>query len=83
MEKFGIFELLDALSAVLDGKNDAPPPDETSAETPAKPPAEPTAVDASFLPPDYAASAQEGGALSSFLSRHDETVKRIEKKKPT
>ena len=83
MEKFGIFELLDALSAVLDGKNDAPPPDEPPAETPDKSRAEPTAVDASFLPPDYAGSTQEGGALSSFLSRHDETVKRIEKKKPT
>ena len=82
MEKFGIFELLDALSAVLDGKNDAPPPEEHPAETPDKTPEKPTAVDASFLPPDYAGSAQEGDALSSFLSRHDETVKRIEKKKP-
>ena len=82
MEKFGIFELLDALSAVLDGKTDAPPPEEAPAEKPDEPPAAPTAVDASFLPPDYAASTQEGGALSSFLTRHDETVKRIEKKKP-
>lgn len=76
MEKFGIFELLDALSAVLDEKTDAPPPEET--------PAEPTAVDASFLPPDYTGSAVGDGenAISSFLSRHDKTVKRIEKKNP-
>lgn len=81
MEKFGIFELLDALSAVLDGETDAPPSEETPVETHA----EPSVTDASFLPPDYTGNvpADGGTAISSFLSRHDETVKRIEKKKPT
>ena len=80
MEKFGIFELLDTLSAILDDEN-APrsaPPAAAAPETQDPPPAPPDVKDRSFLPPNYNAAKS---TLSSFLEKHDETVKRIEKKK--
>ena len=64
MEKFGIFELLDALSAILSGENgptDSPKP---PAEAPAAPSKEP----------------QGSAALSSFLARHDSVSKKIDGK---
>ena len=74
MEKFGIFELLDTLSAILGEGSDT--------SEAAKPQSAPSVTDVSFLPPDYTGGAAEGGgAISSFLNKHDETVKRIGKKK--
>ena len=79
MEKFGIFELLDALSALTaQNEGNKPAPD-----------------DASYRPPDYAApvspkqernpdspGTEEGGeALSAFLARHDAIVRKIDEKK--
>ena len=74
MEKFGIFELLDTLSAIVEEDGD-----KKEAENQEK--ADPS--DKAFAPPDYPAAAQgeRGEALSSFLTRHEEIVKRIDKKK--
>lgn len=86
MEKFGIFELLDALSALTAPQN-AP-----AQETPAQ-------GNVDYLaPPAYAASPKESekpenpfaafppseekqDALSAFLARHDEASRRIDGKK--
>ncbi len=76
MEKFGIFELLDTLSAIIGSENGVPAAPEKKTE--------PSVTDSAFLPPDYtgAKTAESGKqALSSFLSRHDETVRKIGKKK--
>ena len=70
MEKFGIFELLDTLSAIVGDAAEPPSDGETHA---------PSVTDAAFLPPDYT----DGGntrAVTSFLDRHDKAVKRIGKK---
>ena len=76
MEKFGIFELLDTLSAILTGENGAP-----AAEAPAKP----STDDAAFQPPSYSGAQPEeqaaNPALSSFLAHHDEVSKKIDGKK--
>ncbi len=75
MEKFGIFELLDALSAFTDAAQEekSVPPAATT----------PSEQDAAFAPPDYAAPQSETGthqsALSSFLSRHEALSKKIDK----
>ena len=69
MEKFGIFELLDTLSALILPEEKQPEPEKA-----------PHAEDAAFAPPDYQGpSAPPAGAsaLSSFLDRHDRTVKQI------
>ncbi len=82
MEKFGIFELLDTLSAIMESGSDAPAAENTPpAAEENGPPAPPAATDTAFLPPDYALGDERNRAFSDFLSRHDETVKRIEKKK--
>lgn len=71
MEKFGIFELLDALSALT--------------ETDEKPePSQPRTPDGAFAAPDYGLPAQEppaGGqtALDGFLSRHEAAKNRVKK----
>ncbi len=81
MEKFGIFELLDTLSAILgDGEDASSPAEEKSA--PAEEhtdPTRPDAADAAFLPPAYDANGQ--ATLSAFLDRHDAIARRVEKKK--
>ena len=75
MEKFGIFELLDTLSAILIGENG-----EKAPETP--PLERPSMQDPAFSPPAYS-GAQTGTeqstntALSSFLARHDSVSKKI------
>lgn len=81
MEKFGIFELLDALSA-LTAREDAP-------AAPPKP------EDAAFRPPAYSAEsgaasapaareeppeAQRQSALGDFLARHDAIARKAHKK---
>lgn len=76
MEKFGIFELLDALSALT-----AP-----DAEKPSDEPTRPQTSDPVCRPPSYGQippeqpSPQKDGALSSFLARHDEIAGRVDKK---
>ena len=76
MEKFGIFELLDALSALTE--QNAPP-----AEEPAPSPRQP---DGTFDPPVYAndpppkAGGREADALAGFLARHDAVARKAEKK---
>lgn len=73
MEKFGIFELLDALSA-LSAEN--APSEKSTAET----------GDKAFDPPVYGgdephkASGKESDALSGFLARHDAMARKAEKK---
>ena len=76
MEKFGIFELLDALSAMTEAPKEEA--QGAQAETPPKRP------DASFAAPAYGAApppAQETeqSALDSFLARHDALAKRAKK----
>ena len=70
MEKFGIFELLDTLSALIMPEEDR--------SAPAEPP---HATDKAFAPPAYGGEADMpppgASALSSFLDRHDKTVKNI------
>ncbi len=68
MEKFGIFELLDALAAMTES---APPAEQK--RTP----------DAAFDAPAYGEEVRrdpEGGtAVGGFLARHDETSRRVKK----
>ena len=90
MEKFGIFELLDALSALASAgkepQDSARPDANTSAFAP---PAYPAGYDANLnargaagdnagtdapLPP----VRQQGDALSDLLSRHDKLSKKID-----
>ncbi len=80
MEKFGIFELLDTLSAIMEKDAPAPPPADGPSATPPDAPATPSVEDRSFLPPDYA-GGESSAALSSFLSKHDELARRAAKKK--
>lgn len=71
MEKFGIFELLDALSALT--------------ETDEKPePAPPRTPDGAFSAPDYGLGeaplpAGTGNAVDGFLTRHEAARKRVKK----
>ena len=78
MEKFGIFDLLDALSAITEAETDAPEPEPA--------PARPATDDAAFAPPPYAAptgpaAAGTNTALSSLLERHERLSKKIDGKK--
>lgn len=68
MEKFGIFELLDALSAISPPIS---PPKEAGESTP-------RTDDAAFAPPSYAPATD---ALQTLLEKHDAASKRIGKKK--
>ena len=76
MEKFGIFELLDTLSAFA-----APDPESTAEET------KPQQTDGVFAPPPYATvdsgedPSGEAAALASLLERHDRIAKKIDGKK--
>ncbi len=69
MEKFGIFELLDALSAMTDT-----PAEENKARTP----------DEAFAPPTYGMPASEppartNSAFEGFVARHEEARGRVKK----
>ena len=69
MEKFGIFELLDTLSALILPEAGPPSPDPG-----------PNAADGAFAPPAYKAPSKttpEQSAISAFLDRHDRAVKQI------
>ena len=67
MEKFGIFELLDTLSALM-SENSAP-------QTPE--PQTPSPLDSAFSPPSY--GEKQTGALQDLLEKHDKMSRRIDK----
>ena len=76
MEKFGIFELLDALSAITETLEPPTPPlSETEKRTP----------DAAFSVPDYGTELPpppqetEAHAIDNFLARHDAFSKKAKK----
>lgn len=79
MEKFGIFDLLDTLSALVEqesGSLEKPPQEKTV----------PKAQDAAFAPPAYgteqtAPQQGQGSAISSLLDRHDALSRKIDGKK--
>ena len=68
MEKFGIFELLDALSAMTE---------RTAVEKSPEPASAPTPENAAFQPPAYTAPqtdetpSPKTSALNAFLKKHD------------
>lgn len=94
MEKFGIFELLDALSALFPQEAGEPFSDGTQANSGATEDAADHAPspDPAFAPPDYGASPdsaaakpapeQDNTALGSLLARHETLSRRISEKKP-
>ncbi len=78
MEKFGIFELLDTLSALTADKEPAEPTAPAAAnKTPGQ--------DEAFAPPAYGAQPAKGrtgaDALQGFLSRHDAVARKADGKK--
>ena len=87
MEKFGIFELLDTLSAFMtasapQGEEQEEPAEQVKAAETVKP----NHGDSAYQPPQYGAEEQTsaqsilGGkdALDSFLQRHDAISKKID-----
>ncbi len=92
MEKFGIFELLDALSAAMPAEKDAPVSAKREEAAPGK---RPDAGESAFLPPTYAAPEnkepakgaesfpprEKGNAASALLERHETMSRRIDKNK--
>lgn len=78
MEKFGIFELLDALSALTAQK-------EEQASPPAEQTAERKRPDETFVPPSYGEAqsappaAHDADALAGFLARHDAVARKAKK----
>ena len=97
MEKFGIFELLDALSALTAPQNASAPENPAPQNAPA--PENPANQHDYFAPPAYAATPKESetpkqdpfavfppseeksDAYSAFLARHNEASRRIDGKK--
>ena len=80
MDKFGIFELLDALSQIATDREESEPPLQNA------PAQRPSPDDKSFLPPDLQGENTDvknlqRNALSSLYERHDSISKRIDKKK--
>ena len=74
MEKFGIFELLDALSALTQEPEKEPEPTDPAFEPPIYPPAEgKEAPDARMIKTDQ--------ALEGFYARHAAVAKKATKKK--
>ena len=90
MEKFGIFDLLDTLSAIM--ATDSPAKSEATEEK--APPTsgdtgviQPKQSDGAFAPPSYLAGENgavstnaERDALGAFLERHDAISRKIDKK---
>lgn len=72
MEKFGIFELLDALSALSDSNLSSPP---------AQSPATPEQAERP-QPSEKQTQNANSAALENFLMRHDAIAKRADKHKP-
>ena len=81
MEKFGIFELLDALAALTEGEEGQGGAQQDP------PPAGKKLPDETFRAPDYGdgesgknePAARDGSAIGGFLSRHDEISKKAKK----
>ena len=83
MEKFGIFELLDTLSAILAGENDpsaAQKPPAQPSPSQGKAPGETQGETASAAPHAGEHAPQGAAALSSFLAHHDAVSKKIDGK---
>ena len=82
MEKFGIFELLDALSAIADatekGAEGPVPHAENDGDKPPK-----RTPDAAFAPPAYGSDAAQPSSGSSayegFLARHTSATSKVKK----
>lgn len=74
MEKFGIFELLDALSALTEEN----PPQKEEPLSPGKN----AAPDGAFAPPAYGEQPPKGTAgaeaLQGFLARHDAVARKAD-----
>ncbi len=91
MEKFGIFELLDTLSAIMAANPPSREEKAAPAETPlkdAEPSEKPKQPDSAFAPPPYSAeepppvaAPAERNALDAFLQRHDAISKNIDQNK--
>ena len=81
MDKFGIFELLDALSQMAAERTETPP------SPPQAPAPRLSPDDKSFLPPDLGGEAlaneqkMQRDAISALYDRHESISKRIDKKK--
>lgn len=69
MEKFGIFELLDTLSALTAERNGSPRPTDAVSLPPEYP-----------VPKERDRGPANSEALASFLARHDAVAKKAEKK---
>ena len=88
MEKFGIFELLDTLSALTQSQTDeAQPQNGESGESSA--PVKVSPNDAAFAPPAFGIpqplsggeAASDGNAFSALLARHEKISKKIDGQK--
>ena len=91
MEKFGIFELLDALSAIAaSAEESAPQSTDAAFAPPDYSPARPPQSDGGAperdappkekpAPPDKGERSSENDALKGFLARHDAVAKRAKK----
>ena len=87
MEKFGIFELLDTLSALTAPVNGAEA--ETGDENPAPETAKANPQDDAFAPPVFGApplkeeapAQKNGDAISALLQRHERISKKIDGQK--
>lgn len=69
MEKFGIFNILSALSDMANNKKNAPPSDDSKTAPSGKNQAD------GFAPPKYNAYSP----MLDFIKKHDEISKRIDK----
>ena len=88
MEKFGIFELLDALSAITAASGKGSPSAEGQEKTDDAPaderPAKKRTPDAAFAPPTYgteapAQTAAGRTAYEGFLARHASATSKVKK----
>lgn len=86
MEKFGIFELLDTLSALTAAgdaaRGESQPPDAEAQSAPQNaPPSAPPAARAAAPAEQQSGQTRGSDAFAAFLARHDETRRRAEKRK--
>lgn len=87
MEKFGIFELLDTLSALASPQSDAEAESTEAESAPETGKADPQ--DSAFSPPVFGApplkkdepAPQNGSAFSALLQRHEKISKKIDGQK--
>ena len=82
MEKFGIFELLDTLSALTAAGNAARGESQTpDAEAQSAPQNAPPAARAAAPAEQQSGQTRGSDAFAAILARHDETRRRAEKRK--